>query len=50
MERLAAGLAGVEVGEGVAEVAAGPYVDSINLRRGYWDGSWFCQREDVWEL
>lgn len=41
-ERLAAGLAGVEVGVGVAEVAAGPHMDSIDLWRGFWDGSWFC--------
>lgn len=34
----------------VAEVAVGPYVDSINLWRGFWDGSWFCQLEDVWEV
>lgn len=46
-ERLAAGLAGVEVGGGVAEVATIPPVD-ITLWGGFWDGSWFCQREDVW--
>lgn len=50
VERLTAGLAGVEVGEGVDEVAAGPHVDSVNLWRGFWDGTWFCQLEDVWEL
>ncbi|KAA8595120.1 hypothetical protein FQN60_012255 [Etheostoma spectabile] len=47
-ECLATGLAGVEVG--VAEIAAGPYTDSIDLWRGFWDGSWFCQLEDVWEF
>ncbi len=50
VERLTAGLAGVEVGEGVDEVATGPYVDSVNLWRGFWEGAWFCQLEDVWEL
>lgn len=48
VERLTAGLAGVE--DGVAGVAAGPCMDSINMWRGFWDGSWFCQLEDVWEL
>lgn len=50
VERLTTGLAGIDVGEGVAEVAAGPYVDSVNLWRGFWDGSWFSWLEDVWEL
>lgn len=50
VECLATILAGVVVGEGVAEAAAGPHMDSINLWRGFWDGSWFCHLEDVWEL
>lgn len=40
VERLTAELAGVEVD--VAEVAAGPYMDAVNLWRGFW--------ENVWEL
>lgn len=50
VERLTAGFAGVEAGDGVAEVAACAYMDPINLWRGFWDGGWFCQLEDVWEL
>ncbi|TNN69468.1 hypothetical protein EYF80_020302 [Liparis tanakae] len=50
LERLAAGLAGVEVGQGVAEVAARPHVDSVDLRWVFRDGRRFWQLEDVWEV
>lgn len=46
VEGLTTGLAGVEVADSVAKAAAGPHVDSINLWRGFWDGSWFRQLED----
>lgn len=44
VENLTAVLAGVSV----AETAVGTYMDSINLWRGFWDGSWFWQLEGVW--
>lgn len=46
VEHLTTVLAGVSM----ADIAVGPHVDSINLRRGLWDGSWFCQLENVWEV
>lgn len=50
VESLTAGLAGIEVGDGVAEVAAGADMDSKNLWGSFLDGSRFNQLEDVWEL
>lgn len=46
VEHLTTVLAGVSM----ADIVAGPYVDTVNLRRGLWDGSWFSQLEDVREV
>lgn len=45
-EALTAGLASVAGGEVVAVGAPDPNMDSIHLRRGFGDGSRFCQLED----
>lgn len=50
VESLTTGLAGIEVGNGVAEITAGADMDSKNLLGGFLDGSRFCQLKDVWEL